>query len=51
MRFIFKTDYDQDIHLVKHGGQVFWYGAAGARCCSPRRGCSPSTGWRSSPSC
>jgi branched-chain amino acid transport system permease protein len=27
MRFIFKTDYDQDISLVKHGGQAFWYGA------------------------
>jgi branched-chain amino acid transport system permease protein len=26
MRFIFKTDYAQDINLVKHGGQVFWYG-------------------------
>jgi len=27
MRFIFKTDYSQDIKLAKHGGQVFWYGA------------------------
>ena len=26
MRFIFKTDYAQDINLAKHGGQVFWYG-------------------------
>ena len=26
MRFIFKTDYDQDIRLFQHGGQVFWYG-------------------------
>lgn len=26
MRFIFKTDYAQDIRLVKHGGQAFWYG-------------------------
>ena len=26
MRFIFKTSYDQDIRLAKHGGQVFWYG-------------------------
>ena len=26
MRFFFKTHYDQDIRLVKHGGQVFWYG-------------------------
>ncbi|MCJ0761931.1 branched-chain amino acid ABC transporter permease [Variovorax terrae] len=27
MRFIFKTDYGQDIQLAKHGGHVFWYGA------------------------
>ena len=27
MRFIFKTDYVQDIKLVKHTGQLFWYGA------------------------
>ena len=27
MRFIFKTDYDQDIRLVQHGGHWFWYGA------------------------
>ena len=26
MRFIFKTDYAQDVRLAKHGGQVFWYG-------------------------
>jgi len=26
MRFIFKTDYEQDIRLVKHGGHRFWYG-------------------------
>ena len=26
MRFIFKTTYDQDIRLAKHGGHVFWYG-------------------------
>ena len=26
MRFIFKTGYEQDIRLAKHGGQVFWYG-------------------------
>ena len=25
MRFIFKTDYNQDIKLAKHGGHVFWY--------------------------
>ena len=27
MRFIFKTNYGQDIKLAKHGGHVFWYGA------------------------
>lgn len=27
MRFIFKTDYGQDIRLAKHGGHVLWYGA------------------------
>ena len=26
MRFIFKTDYEQDIRLAKHSGHVFWYG-------------------------
>ena len=26
MRFLFKTSYQQDIRLVKHGGQAFWYG-------------------------
>jgi branched-chain amino acid transport system permease protein len=26
MRFIFKTDYAQDIALAKHGGHLFWYG-------------------------
>ena len=25
MRFIFKTDYAQDVRLAKHGGHVFWY--------------------------
>lgn len=25
MRFIFKTNYGQDINLAKHGGHVFWY--------------------------
>ena len=29
MRFIFKTDYGQDIRLFKHRGQVFWYGVLG----------------------
>jgi branched-chain amino acid transport system permease protein len=27
VRFIFKTDYAQDIRLAKHSGHVFWYGA------------------------
>ena len=27
MRFIFKTRYDQDIRIAKHGGYQFWYGA------------------------
>ncbi|MBY4594815.1 branched-chain amino acid ABC transporter permease [Ottowia caeni] len=27
MRFIFKTSYEQDIRLAKHGGHVFWYSA------------------------
>ncbi len=27
MRFLFKTDYAQDLKLAKHGGHVFWYGA------------------------
>jgi branched-chain amino acid transport system permease protein len=26
VRFLFKTDYDQDIRLFQHGGQRFWYG-------------------------
>src|SRR6478735_4037859 len=26
MRFIFKTDYGQDLNLAKHGGHKFWYG-------------------------
>ena len=26
MRYIFKTSYDQDIVLLKHNGQKFWYG-------------------------
>ena len=26
MHFIFKTRYEQDIALVRHGGQFFWYG-------------------------
>ena len=25
MRFIFKTRYEQDVRLAKHGGHVFWY--------------------------
>jgi branched-chain amino acid transport system permease protein len=27
MRFLFKTDYGQDIDLAKHSGHVFWYSA------------------------
>ena len=30
MRFIFKTRYEQDIRLFKHGGQAFWYGLLAA---------------------
>ncbi len=30
MRFIFKTDYEQDLRLFRHGGQKFWYGVLGA---------------------
>ena len=26
MRFIFKTDYAQDVDIIKHDGQKFWYG-------------------------
>lgn len=26
MRFLFKTDYEQDIRLFRHGGSAFWYG-------------------------
>ncbi|HWW47458.1 MAG TPA: branched-chain amino acid ABC transporter permease [Xanthobacteraceae bacterium] len=26
MRFVFKTSYDQDINLARHGGDRFWYG-------------------------
>ena len=29
MRFLFKTDYQQDIRLFKHSGQAFWYAALG----------------------
>ena len=29
MRFLFKTDYQQDIRLFQHSGQAFWYGALG----------------------
>jgi branched-chain amino acid transport system permease protein len=32
MRFIFKTDYGQDIRLFQHGGQKFWYGLLIALC-------------------
>src|SRR5437763_1209994 len=27
MRFLFKTDYGQDVNLAKHGGHLFWYSA------------------------
>jgi len=27
MRFLFKTAYEQDIRLAKHGGHLFWYGS------------------------
>jgi branched-chain amino acid transport system permease protein len=26
VRFVFKTSYEQDVRLFKHGGQRFWYG-------------------------
>src|SRR3954451_6790264 len=29
MRFLFKTEYDQDIRLFQHRGQLFWYGLLG----------------------
>ncbi len=29
MRFIFKTDYNQDVRLAKHGGHRFWYAVLG----------------------
>src|SRR5574340_1360966 len=29
MRFLFKTGYDQDVRLLRHGGQKFWYGLLG----------------------
>jgi branched-chain amino acid transport system permease protein len=29
MRYLFKTSYEQDIVLAKHGGHVFWYSALG----------------------
>ena len=29
MRFLFKTNYAQDIRLFQHGGQVLWYGVLG----------------------
>jgi branched-chain amino acid transport system permease protein len=30
MRFLFKTDYRQDIRLFEHEGQIFWYGLLAA---------------------
>ena len=47
MRFIFKTDYAQDIKIAKHGGQVFWYGALLVLLLLAPS-CLPNTGWRSS---
>ena len=49
MRFIFKTSYEQDIRLAKHGGHVFWYALLlllllAAPWLAPEY-------WRSSPSC
>lgn len=29
MRFLFKTSYEQDLRLAKHGGHLFWYGLLG----------------------
>src|SRR5947209_1458894 len=29
MRFLFKTEYAQDIRLARHGGHVFWYSVLG----------------------
>lgn len=29
MRFLFKTSYEQDIRLARHGGHVFWYSLLG----------------------
>ena len=29
MRFLLNTNYDQDIRLIKHSGQAFWYGLLG----------------------
>lgn len=29
MRFLFKTDYNQDIRLAKHSGHTFWYSLLG----------------------
>jgi branched-chain amino acid transport system permease protein len=34
MRFIFKTDYSQDLRLAKHGGHVFWYSALMVALCT-----------------
>lgn len=45
MRFIFKTEYNQDITLAKHGGHVFWYSLLATFWWS-HPGPYPSTGWR-----
>ena len=41
MHFFFKTTYLQDIRLVKHGGQAFWYGLL-VLALLARRGSCPS---------
>ena len=33
MRYLFRTDYRQDLRLWRHRGDLFWYGLLGS-CCS-----------------
>ena len=42
MRFIFKTSYEQDIRLAKHGGHVFWYSLL---CLALANGCGGDCGF------
>ena len=35
MRYLFKTDYRQDLSLWRHRGDLFWYGPASCCCSSP----------------